>query len=173
LSRPHEVLGVAPDATAKQVRQAYKRLARRVHPDRNADAGATARFVAVKAARDQMLRRIEAGIPPEPPRTGTPRAGTPRAGTPRASTPRASTPRPETIRPASGHVRPDPRSPEWEEEDLRLAMTDLWRPALYMTAALVLILAMWMFMTGLERAARVLAPGGYRPPVAVESPEEP
>jgi DnaJ-domain-containing protein 1 len=31
---PHEVLGVAPDASPEQIRAAYQRLARQYHPDR-------------------------------------------------------------------------------------------------------------------------------------------
>jgi hypothetical protein len=172
LSRPHEVLGVPPGATAKQVRKAYKRLARQFHPDRNPAAGATARFVAVKAACDEMLRRIEAGLPPDPATGPAPPGASARsARTPRSATPRSSTSRPPpaaTVRPSTG-ARPEPMS--WEEEDLRLALSDLWRPATYLMGALVLAVAFWMFVTTMERAAGALAPGGYRPP-AVSSPDE-
>jgi curved DNA-binding protein CbpA len=35
---PHEVLGVAPDASPEQIREAFKVLARIFHPDRLAEA---------------------------------------------------------------------------------------------------------------------------------------
>ncbi|MGI8807484.1 MAG: DnaJ domain-containing protein [Acidimicrobiales bacterium] len=36
---PHEVLGVAPDATAEEVTEAFRRFALRHHPDRGGDPG--------------------------------------------------------------------------------------------------------------------------------------
>ena len=47
----YEVLGVAPDASGAEIRQAFQRLAREHHPDRNrGDRSATARMAAVNAA---------------------------------------------------------------------------------------------------------------------------
>lgn len=40
---PHEVLGVAPDATEEEIRAAYSRLVRRHHPDRHVNAPADVR----------------------------------------------------------------------------------------------------------------------------------
>src|SRR5437763_439530 len=40
----YEVLGVARSATAQEIQRAYRRLARRYHPDLNASADARARF---------------------------------------------------------------------------------------------------------------------------------
>lgn len=34
---PHEILGVAPDATVPQVKKAYRKLSREKHPDKNPD----------------------------------------------------------------------------------------------------------------------------------------
>lgn len=59
----HEILGIPPRATASEIRQAYRRLARVYHPDRNASAEAAEMFKAVKAAHDAMLAALESGGP--------------------------------------------------------------------------------------------------------------
>ncbi len=68
------VLGVPHGATADEVRDAYRRIARDVHPDRNAgDADAAARFIEATQARDVLLAVLEGGatLPgPESPRRG-------------------------------------------------------------------------------------------------------
>jgi molecular chaperone DnaJ len=51
----YEVLGVAEDATSDDIRKAYRRLARRHHPDANpGDAEAEERFKAVSAAYEVL-----------------------------------------------------------------------------------------------------------------------
>lgn len=58
---PHELLGVAPDATPEQVNAAFRELAKRYHPDRFAaldeefQALATRRMQQLMAAREAML----------------------------------------------------------------------------------------------------------------------
>jgi hypothetical protein len=47
---PYEVLGVPRDATARQIRRRYKKLAVEHHPDRNPDPGAVETFKKVAAA---------------------------------------------------------------------------------------------------------------------------
>ena len=50
---PYEVLGVKPDATADEIRKAYRKLAKEFHPDLNpGKPAAEARFKAVTAAND-------------------------------------------------------------------------------------------------------------------------
>ena len=50
---PYQVLGVARDATAEQVRRAYRRLAKQYHPDLNpGDKAAEERFKAVSGANE-------------------------------------------------------------------------------------------------------------------------
>src|SRR5262245_25853581 len=57
---PRAVLGLEPNATADEVRRAYRRLARESHPDVNPDAAAGERFQAIKAAHDALLSTAEA-----------------------------------------------------------------------------------------------------------------
>lgn len=49
------VLGVKPGADGATVKRAYRRLAMRWHPDRNADPAATERFKEIRAAYDRLL----------------------------------------------------------------------------------------------------------------------
>lgn len=52
---PYEVLGVARSATAAKIKQAYRRLARKYHPDLHPDdPQAEARFKAITAAHDLL-----------------------------------------------------------------------------------------------------------------------
>src|SRR5947209_235330 len=52
---PYEVLGVKPNATADEIRKAYRKLAKQFHPDLNpGKPAAEARFKAVSAAYDLL-----------------------------------------------------------------------------------------------------------------------
>src|SRR5438132_2249204 len=52
---PYEVLGVKPDATADEIRKAYRKLAKEFHPDLNpGKPAAEARFKAVTAANELL-----------------------------------------------------------------------------------------------------------------------
>lgn len=52
-SDPYETLGVAPDASAKEIKKAYRTLSKQYHPDTNGgDADAENRFKEVQAAYD-------------------------------------------------------------------------------------------------------------------------
>jgi curved DNA-binding protein CbpA len=46
----YAILGVPPDADERTIKQAYRQLARRFHPDTRSEAGSTERFLEVQAA---------------------------------------------------------------------------------------------------------------------------
>jgi len=58
----HSILGVAPGASPADVKRAYRRLAMRWHPDRNADPAATEHFKRIREAYDQL---VAVGAPEE------------------------------------------------------------------------------------------------------------
>ncbi len=52
---PYKILGVAPTASAEEIRSAYRKLAKRYHPDLNpGDAAAEERFKAISAAYELL-----------------------------------------------------------------------------------------------------------------------
>jgi DnaJ domain len=80
---PFAVLGVTPDASADEVAAAYRRLAKRWHPDRNGGEQDAGRMADINAAYD-LLRserwlerrgRAEPVAPPPMTRRGAARAG--------------------------------------------------------------------------------------------------
>lgn len=50
----YEILGVKPEATEADIKAAYRKLARKYHPDKNKDAGAEEKFKAVNEANDVL-----------------------------------------------------------------------------------------------------------------------
>lgn len=56
---PHRVLGLVQPVSAAQVRQAFRRLAMRWHPDRNPSPEAAERFRQIRAAYDALLLESE------------------------------------------------------------------------------------------------------------------
>lgn len=57
--RPHEVLGVRPDASVEEIRKAYRKAAMRTHPDKTGNPADAEEFHKVKRAYDRMMRRKE------------------------------------------------------------------------------------------------------------------
>lgn len=69
---PFAVLGVAPSATDAEVREAYLRRSKELHPDRYAEASEGARAQATRAMQElnaayDAARRRDAFVPPPPP----------------------------------------------------------------------------------------------------------
>ena len=55
-SDPYTTLGVADDASAKEIKKAYRALAQQYHPDRNAgDPAAEERFKEIQAAYEVLM----------------------------------------------------------------------------------------------------------------------
>ena len=55
MSDPYKVLGVSPDATDEQIKQAYRRLAKKYHPDLNpGDEAAAEKMQQINAAYEQI-----------------------------------------------------------------------------------------------------------------------
>ena len=51
---PYDILGIAATSTPAEIRQAYRRLASALHPDRNPEPDAAARFRRVQQAYDLL-----------------------------------------------------------------------------------------------------------------------
>ncbi|GLQ97520.1 DnaJ C-terminal domain-containing protein [Dyella mobilis] len=54
----YDILGVKPDASEADIKAAYRKLARKYHPDKNKDAGAEEKFKAINEA-NEVLRDAE------------------------------------------------------------------------------------------------------------------
>src|SRR5699024_6094359 len=50
----YKTLGVEPDASADEIRRAYRKLARQYHPDRNKEAGSEDRFKEIGEAYEAL-----------------------------------------------------------------------------------------------------------------------
>jgi molecular chaperone DnaJ len=54
LENLYNILGVSPTASTEDIKKAYRSLAMRHHPDRNAHASAEVRFNSIKAAYEVL-----------------------------------------------------------------------------------------------------------------------
>ncbi|MGD2042476.1 MAG: J domain-containing protein [Acidimicrobiia bacterium] len=68
---PHEVLGVSPNATAAEIRSAFRQKLRANHPDTSASPGGDGGVIAVVEAYRQLMGSGGVTESPRPPNTGT------------------------------------------------------------------------------------------------------
>lgn len=54
MENPYNILGVSPTASTEEIKKAYRVLAMRHHPDRNAHESAETRFNAIKVAYELL-----------------------------------------------------------------------------------------------------------------------
>jgi len=59
----HKVLGLSPEASPKQIKTAYRKLALKYHPDRNSSSGARQKFQEITEAYDYLLEHPDHGAP--------------------------------------------------------------------------------------------------------------
>lgn len=52
---PFKILGLQPGASPDEIRRAYRKLAKKYHPDRNPSAAAADQFIAIQSAYEQLL----------------------------------------------------------------------------------------------------------------------
>ena len=69
-TRLYELLGVAPDAPAEEIKRAYFEAAQKLHPDKNTAAGETELFLGVQQAYEVLSnptrrKQYDATLPPE------------------------------------------------------------------------------------------------------------
>ena len=57
----YEVLGVSKDATDKEIKSAFRRLAKEYHPDLNKAPDAAEKFKEVQMAYDQIMKQKQQG----------------------------------------------------------------------------------------------------------------
>ena len=59
ITDPYKVLGVSPDASDEEIKQAYRNLAKKYHPDRNpGDQEAARKMQEINAAYDQIMDAV-------------------------------------------------------------------------------------------------------------------
>ncbi|MDO4456069.1 MAG: DnaJ domain-containing protein, partial [Ligilactobacillus agilis] len=51
---PYEVLGVSKDASADEIKRAYRKLSKKYHPDLNKEPGAEAKFKEINEAYETL-----------------------------------------------------------------------------------------------------------------------
>ena len=52
---PFKILGLKPGASPQEIRRAYRSLVKKYHPDKNKDADAQEKFLAIQSAYEQLL----------------------------------------------------------------------------------------------------------------------
>ena len=130
----YATLGLTPQATAADIRQAYRRLVLLTHPDRTPDPAAHQRFLAVNEAYDVLSN---------PARRDAYDASRQRPAPPPAPSQQHNAPRPTP--PASRRRPPGPRPPAPLAQRHYAAEFALLQPWVKALAALSLLLVMVLF----------------------------
>ena len=63
---PNELLGIAPGSSEDEIRKAFRRKAKTVHPDVSDAPDAAEQFTRVKAAHDLLIERLSNPLAPTP-----------------------------------------------------------------------------------------------------------
>ena len=63
---PNELLGIAPGSSENEIRKAFRRKAKTVHPDVSDAPDAAEQFTRVKAAHDLLIERLSNPLAPTP-----------------------------------------------------------------------------------------------------------
>ena len=63
---PNELLGIAPHASEDEIRKAFRRKAKTVHPDVSDAPDAAEQFTRLKAAHDLLIERLSNPLAPTP-----------------------------------------------------------------------------------------------------------
>ena len=63
---PNELLGIAPGASEEEIRKAFRRKAKTVHPDVSDAPDAAEQFTRLKAAHDLLIERLSNPLAPTP-----------------------------------------------------------------------------------------------------------
>ena len=63
---PNELLGIAPGSSEDEIRRAFRRKAKTVHPDVSDAPDAAQQFTRLKAAHDLLLERLSNPLAPTP-----------------------------------------------------------------------------------------------------------
>lgn len=58
----YDILGVKPEASETEIKSAYRKLAKKYHPDRNKEAGAEEKFKAINEAKRSASRYRKAPL---------------------------------------------------------------------------------------------------------------